>query len=296
MNSFHILSGCIKNKDTQGAMRVIRDKSEFAVRKILEKIKVRVPGSTGKPFWQWVQNWIINACRQEIITHEFHSSCRPANTAQSAYPEPDTGAAGHNQSTCSHSNGTGPLQHVVSDSSGSPPVYGWPYGLPPVHVYMGDQCSQRPRATADTGESSVGMGADNSTCIHADISAPDAVVCTEHTVRVRRRHAAACFVSSIRVEGPPRRNIFAGRAGKTLNAMQFWACRPGAGHFYGPDVLRLQSDTFWNSGRKPLTVFPEWYSSPHKSAGRHPAACHTADTGAAVDGRSSRPASFPPWQ
>jgi hypothetical protein len=40
MNDFHILSLCIQNKDVAGAMRVLRDKSEFAARKILEKLKV----------------------------------------------------------------------------------------------------------------------------------------------------------------------------------------------------------------------------------------------------------------
>ncbi|KMH34918.1 hypothetical protein SM71_05259 [Klebsiella pneumoniae] len=39
MNDFHILSICIQKKDVAGAMRVLRDKSEFAVRKILEKLK-----------------------------------------------------------------------------------------------------------------------------------------------------------------------------------------------------------------------------------------------------------------
>lgn len=47
MNDFHNLSICIQNKDVVGAMRVLRDKSEFAVRKILEKLKIRVTTQTG---------------------------------------------------------------------------------------------------------------------------------------------------------------------------------------------------------------------------------------------------------
>lgn len=39
MNDFHILNICIQNKDVAGAMRVLCDKSEFAVRKILEKLR-----------------------------------------------------------------------------------------------------------------------------------------------------------------------------------------------------------------------------------------------------------------
>lgn len=50
MNDFHILSICIQNKDVAGAMRVLRDKSEFAVRKILEKLRVRITTQTGRAF------------------------------------------------------------------------------------------------------------------------------------------------------------------------------------------------------------------------------------------------------
>ncbi|MEC6076217.1 hypothetical protein QAB41_024775 [Enterobacter hormaechei] len=56
MNDFHILSICIQKKDVAGAMRVLRDKSEFAVRKILEKLKVRVTSQTGRAFWHFVRH------------------------------------------------------------------------------------------------------------------------------------------------------------------------------------------------------------------------------------------------
>ncbi|EOX8980496.1 hypothetical protein ACPW6J_003632 [Enterobacter hormaechei] len=51
MSDFHILSICIRNKDAAGTMRVLRDKSEFAVRKILEKLKIKVTTQTGRAFW-----------------------------------------------------------------------------------------------------------------------------------------------------------------------------------------------------------------------------------------------------
>ena len=51
MNDFHILNICIQNKDTSGCMRVLRDKSEFAARKILEKLRVRITSHTGRAFW-----------------------------------------------------------------------------------------------------------------------------------------------------------------------------------------------------------------------------------------------------
>lgn len=61
MNDFHILNICIQNKDVAGAMRVLREKSEFAVRKILEKLKVRVTTQTGRTFWHYVQGWLLSA-------------------------------------------------------------------------------------------------------------------------------------------------------------------------------------------------------------------------------------------
>lgn len=50
MNNFHILSLCVQSGDIAGAMRALRDKSEFAVRKILEKLKVHVTPQTGRAF------------------------------------------------------------------------------------------------------------------------------------------------------------------------------------------------------------------------------------------------------
>jgi hypothetical protein len=82
MNDFHILNICIQNKDVAGAMRVLRDKSEFAVRKILEKLKVRVTTQTGRAFWHYVQGWLLTACRQGNIQHESFSTRR-----SSRYPE-----------------------------------------------------------------------------------------------------------------------------------------------------------------------------------------------------------------
>lgn len=60
MNDFHILSICVLNKDVAGAMCVLRDKSEFAVRKILEKLKIRVTAQTGRAFWQHQPCWALN--------------------------------------------------------------------------------------------------------------------------------------------------------------------------------------------------------------------------------------------
>jgi len=95
MNDFHILTLCIEKKDVAGAMRVLRDKSEFAMRKILEKLKVRVPALTGRAFWHDVQRWLLAACRRGKIQHESvrnRSAFQPAKNQAS-----QSGCAGHDQ-------------------------------------------------------------------------------------------------------------------------------------------------------------------------------------------------------
>lgn len=79
MNDFHILNICIQNKDVPGAMRVLRDKTEFAVRKILEKLKVRVTTQTGRAFWHFVQCWLLTACRKGNLQHESFSTRRSSH-------------------------------------------------------------------------------------------------------------------------------------------------------------------------------------------------------------------------
>ena len=135
MNDFHILSICIKNNDLVGAMRVLRDKSEFATRKILEKLKVKVTSLTGKSFWSHVQNWLFSVCRQESRKHEFTCSRNYSKTS-------DTRAAqscgtGYGQATGTLLNADRSHQHRISDASPTDDVCAWPDGLPPVHAYRG---------------------------------------------------------------------------------------------------------------------------------------------------------------
>lgn len=65
-----MLDICIKNNDRLGAMRLLRDKTEFAVRKVLEKLKLKVTLQTGRSFWLWVQNWINSSCKHENTPSE----------------------------------------------------------------------------------------------------------------------------------------------------------------------------------------------------------------------------------
>lgn len=128
MNDFHILNICIQNKDVAGAMRVLRDKSEFAVRKILEKLKVRVTSQTGRAFWHYVQGWLLTACRQGNIQHESFSTQR-----SSQYPErvpAQSRCSRYGQAPRTSGHDYRPHQYGVSVASLADDVCAWPDGLP----------------------------------------------------------------------------------------------------------------------------------------------------------------------
>ncbi|HAY0331165.1 TPA: hypothetical protein JS309_004371 [Escherichia coli] len=131
MNDFHNLSICIEKKDKHAAMMVFRNKSEFAARKILEKINVRdIPG-TGKIFWHNVQRWLLTACRQQLDpVAPVSSSCSPVPAGNNIVSGEKTAKGGDYPGWPSH--------RQAPDLSPSIDVCAWPEGLPPVHAYMTD--------------------------------------------------------------------------------------------------------------------------------------------------------------
>ncbi|SUI05110.1 Uncharacterised protein [Salmonella enterica subsp. enterica] len=152
MNDFHMLDICIKNNDRLGAMRLLRDKTEFAVRKILERLKVKVTLQTGRPFWLWVQNWINSSCKHENTPNE------------PAYDKSKSQDALHSPvSRCTESGSTGFSEAGRTNS------------------YV---CGSR--------KHTVGMGIYHTTLVLSRFSASSAVVCAEHFICIRRRDAAAC--------------------------------------------------------------------------------------------------------
>lgn len=144
MNDFHILSICIQNKDRVGAMRILRGKSEFAVRKILEKINVRVTSDTGRDFWLWVQNWITSACRRENISGESVRTTPGTTKTNTLSGKSESRHAGFNQSDCATGHVCRSRQYPLSRTPRSASVCAWPDGLPPVHAYLGDERSTIP--------------------------------------------------------------------------------------------------------------------------------------------------------
>lgn len=231
MNDFHILSICIQNKDVAGAMRVLRDKSEFAVRKILEKLKVRVTTQTGRAFWHYVQGWLLTACRQGNIQHESFSTRR-----SSQYPERvpvQSRCSRYGQAPRTSGHDYRPHQYGVSVASLADDVCAWPDGLPPVHAYMGDERTAPPATTAEESQSVVDLGNHYAAGVQPGLPSSPALVGPEHSVRVCRRHAAACPA----VPARPERNVCGisapGHHDLAIAAGKLRAGRNNAGHQYG---------------------------------------------------------------
>lgn len=145
MNDFHNLNICIEKKDKHAAMMVFRNKSEFAARKILEKIKVRdIPG-TGKIFWYNVQRWLLTACRQQL------DPVAPVSSSSSPVPAGNNIVSGEKTAKGGDYPGW-PSHKQVSDLSPSADVCAWPEGLPPVHAYMADGRVTRSQASPCVSE------------------------------------------------------------------------------------------------------------------------------------------------
>lgn len=196
MNSFHFLSLCVRNGDIASAMRFLRDKSEFAVRKILEKIKVKVTSLNGRAFWQDVQRWVLNACRQENTQYEPSGSRRPSSNSQSR--ESQSCCARHDQSAGAHRHVSRPHQYPAADAARTADVCAWPDGLPPVYAYLGDERAAHAGTSSDEGKPAVDMGSHHPAGVQPGLCRAPALVGAQYPVRVRWRHAAACPAVQVR--------------------------------------------------------------------------------------------------
>lgn len=246
MNDFHKLSICIQNKDVTGAMRILRDKSEFAVRKILEKIKIKVTQPSGRAFWHYVQNWLLAACRQGNIQHETFRTRRASQPQE--YRQSQSGRTGYGQAHGTYGHAHRSHQHSLSDASRAADVCAWPDGLPPVHAYMGDERATYTRTSAGEGKPAVALGHRNATGIQSGLPASPAVVGTEHSVRVRRRHAAARPAAPVWQKGKSCRRIASGTHDFSTSAGKLWSARNYAG--------RQPGDRYWQKySRNEMPVY-----------------------------------------
>ncbi|GEM_PF-3367235 len=276
MNDFHILNICIQNKDTTGCMRVLRDKSEFAARKILEKLKVRVTNQTGRAFWLWVQTWLLNACGKE-------SNSRDSDRTRTSY-KPFSGKdqscrSGHGKSSGTACNAGRPRKHIVHHPTRSFDVCAWPDGLPPVHAYMGDERAWKSRTSAAPRKTDLDMGDSDPAGVHAGVPPSAARLCPEHSIRVCRRDAAAGPAASIREKRANDRRADRCRSGCSFNARELRDCRHCSGML--PDSHLFAGSGEMARGRRTggdhLNGMPQRYFASCFRAGGDIAVSHTAD-------------------
>lgn len=250
MNDFHILSICIQNKDSAGCMRVFRDKSEFAARKIIEKLKVSVTNRTGKAFWLRVQTWLLSACRQETKARDSVHT-RASSVSVPGPTQPCSPGLGEGTGTFGHVRRS--HQYAVHKPAQSPDVCAWPDGLPPVHAYLGDERARQSRTSAASRKSPVDMGHTDPAGVHAGVSSPVARVRPEHSVRVCRRDAAACTASPLWKKRPDDGAVITGRPGRSAGPRKLWPAGTDAGLF---------------TGRRQCARFP-WLASVRRISDRH---------------------------
>lgn len=284
MNDFHILSLCIQNKDVAGAMRVLRDKSEFAARKILEKLKVRVTSQTGRAFWHHVQSWLLMACRQENTPNESVRS-RPSSPPSDTRPA-QSGRPGYGQASGAPGHADRPHQYGVYDPSSAGDVCAWPDGIPPVHAYLGDERAARTRTSSGESKPSVDMGHHHPARLQPGLCRPSAVVGTEHSLRVRRRHAAARPAVPVRQKGKSCRCSAAGHHDLAAESGQLRSGGCCAGHRHGNHHRRTKTwcAAHGNYRVRPGAVLPERIIASAESAGRHAVVRHSSHTRFSPDG------------
>ncbi len=156
---------------------------------------------TGSAFWHYVQCWLLTACRKGNIQHESFSTRRSSQNPERQPAQSRSSRYGQAPRTSGHDYP--PPQYGVSVASPADDVCAWPDGLPPVHAYMGDECTAHPGTTAEESQSSVDLGSHHAAVVQPGLVASPALLGPEHFVRVCRRHAAACPA----VPARPERNV-----------------------------------------------------------------------------------------
>lgn len=245
MNDFHFLAIALANKNKHQAMLLLRDKNEFAARKIMEKAGANVPSLTGRLFWRWVQDYIFSACRPQQETRyetiaKSHRDNKPASDdnarlAESGSHRPDkgNGATGHDG---------GSLQHAVYERSRSGTVRTGKNGVPSVHNDMGGKHYQSTRQASDKGEPAVGLGGSHPACVRPGISQSFSVVRAQHSVRIRQRNAAAGVAGEICLERYGHRHRITHNIDVSTMACKLWPSGRTAGTGAG-SLFRYRDNT-----------------------------------------------------
>lgn len=288
MNSFFHFRQAIESGQKNTAMLIIRDKTESVARKIIEKAKVSVPDFRGRLFWQWVQNYIISACR----ANEGENYDRPCNTRDhvcskpAATVQPQSGSHRYDQAHCSDSDADRPLQHCADARSQTGLLPSGTGSLSAVHTNMGDECPQSAGKTVAPCTPVMDMGPRHAARIYADVLRPCSLVCPEYSLRVCRRHAVTGVLVQVRDIGRACWNSFTGLHDLATHAGKFWSSgvSSGAGSrscLFSPLICRAFGGRMSGPG---FTGSAQWPARAGKQHGECPKICGFANTGSASGG------------
>ncbi len=284
MNSFHLLSIALQNRDKNKAMLIIRDKPESVARKILAKARIRVPEYTGRTFWAWVQNYIISECTppQADTYATAHESVYPSETGHAHQP------GGHR---CSQGNSVSghaarSLQHAVPESPGTDAVCDRPDGVSPVHPDLGGQCLPPAGTSSEERKPSVVLGFHHPAGVRPDIQRSASLVRAQHFIRVCGRHAAACVTPPVRPERSCRRRCAVRDHDVPAVSRQLRTSGAGSGAVGGSLVqfIRHRNQTGRGRHRGCRPGHDERHHAPYRFTRTGAVICHPAHCAPAICG------------
>ncbi len=195
MNSFWLLRAAVDNKDKMKAMLIMRDKPESVARKILEKSGAAVPSYKGKAFWQWAQDYIICSCRPDSSRDKYHAHTECENTGITGTGQgrtefkPRSGRLAESARPAGHAGRS--HKHTAAATPAAGTLRAGTHGLPPVRAHLGAQRVSQSAPAPDAVKQDVAVGNCHAAVLFPRLCRPRPVVCPQHSVRVRRRDAAA---------------------------------------------------------------------------------------------------------
>lgn len=201
MNSFWLLRAAVDNKDKMKAMLILRDKPESVARKILEKSGASVPPYKGKAFWRWAQDYIIRACRPDSSRDKYHAHTECENTGVTGTDQgrtelkPRSGGLAESARPAGHAGRS--HEHTAAATPAAGTLRAGTHGLPLVRAHLGAQRASQSAPAPDAGKQGVAVGDRHAAGLLLRLCRARPVVCPQHSVRIRRRDAAACVVSPL---------------------------------------------------------------------------------------------------
>lgn len=283
MNDWHHLIICFEQKNSYRAMLLLRDKSEFAARKIMEKARITPPAYTGKLFWRWVQEYIFKACKSSPSQGDYENKCSTISTEPKYHPvaagQAQPGCTGSDQTDGTYGHDSGPHQHPISTASLAGTVCDRQNGFSVISDDLGHECQPSPGKTTTPCEPAMDVGNSDSTRLCAGISGQHPVVRAEHSVCVRRRDTVAGLWLFVWPTGINRRDNSVGRSGLPVITGQLWSPGGDTGAGSGSVLFTAtkRSETSICSGCFLCALYTQWERSSCRQTRRYPSLRCAAD-------------------